>query len=115
MIETKPEPNRIRSSSFIPFLLLAISLIAVLAWQLWVGNEARANGQRLREQQLRMVDESKRLQQGLESLARDLVNVSQSDNDARAIVTRYGISLKQPSPASTTPAPAANPAPSASP
>jgi hypothetical protein len=98
MPETTPQPNPPRSSSFVPFLLLAVSLIAVLSWQLWVGNQGRLNGRRLQAQQTRTVEESKQIQRKLEELARDLINVAQSDNDARALVTKYHITFRSPSP-----------------
>jgi hypothetical protein len=106
MPESPSPQNRLRSSSFFPFALIAISLIAVLGWQLWTGNQARLNGQRLREQQVRLVEESKKMQHGLELLARDLVTLSQTDEDARALVTKYRISFASPSP---SPSPAASP------
>jgi hypothetical protein len=106
MPETSSQANRLRSSSFIPFVLLAISLIALLSWQLWTGSQARLSGQRLREQQVRLVEESKKMQHGLELLARDLVTLSQTDEDARALVTKYHISFASPSP---SPSPAASP------
>ena len=60
----------------------------------------------MREQQVKMVDQSRRVQAGLQKFARDLIEVAKTDEDAKAIVTKYGISV-------TNPAPAAAPAPAA--
>jgi cytoskeletal protein RodZ len=110
MPELPSQPNQPRSSSFFPFFLIAVSLIAILGWQLWIGQQARTNGRRLREQQVRTVEESKQIQRRLELIARDLVNVSQNDHDASALVAKYHISFHSPTPAPATAAsPAASP------
>jgi hypothetical protein len=101
-------PAQSRHHGFIPLVLVAVSLIIILSWELIIGNQARANGGRLREQQAKLVDQSKQIQSGLEKIARDLIDVARSgDDDAKALVTKYGINVSSPAPAAS---PAASPA-----
>jgi hypothetical protein len=90
-----------RHNGFVPLLLIALSLILILTWELVTGSQARANGRQLREQQSKLVDQSKQIQTGLEKLARDLINVAGTDPDAKAIVTKYQINISNPNPAPT--------------
>ncbi len=91
---TPKKVDRSSSSSgptaFWPFLLVALSLCAILIWQLIVANEVNASyGAQLRDQQVKLVEQSKRMQAGLQKFARDLIEVSKSDPDAKAIVDKY--------------------------
>ncbi len=83
-------------TAFWPFLLLAVSLCAILVWQLIVANEVREHGGQLRDQLVKQVEQSHRMQAGLQKFARDLIEVSKSDPDAKAIVDKYGISITTP-------------------
>ena len=98
-------PPQSRHHGFIPLVLIAISLIIIFSWELIIANQARNNGERLREQQAKIVDQSKQIQTGLEKIARDLIEVSRTDDDAKALVTKYGINISNPalaaSPAAT--------------
>lgn len=100
------DSSRPRHTGFIPLLLIALSFIIILGWELYVGSQARTNGLRLREQQSKLVDQSKQIQTGLEKIARDLINVSTNDEDAKALVAKYRININNPAPAA---APAASP------
>src|SRR4029077_10123306 len=84
---------RLRYNSFLPLMLLALSLLTILGWELVIGNQARRNGENLHEQQTKMVEQSKKIQVGLEKLARDLIALSQTDTDAKAIVAKYNINV----------------------
>jgi hypothetical protein len=95
-------------TAFWPFMLLALSLCAILVWQLIVANQVKEHGAQMREQQVKVVDQSRRVQAGLQKFARDLIEVAKTDEEARAIVTKYGISVTNPAPAAA-PAPAATP------
>ena len=96
-----------RHNGFVPLVLVALSFIIILTWELVTGNQARANGRQLREQQSRLVEQSKQIQSGLEKLARDLINVANSDNDAKALVAKYQINISNPTPTgSAAPSPA---------
>jgi cytoskeletal protein RodZ len=92
-------------TAFWPFVLLALSLCAVLVWQLIVATQARQHGAQLRDQQVKLVEQSRRVQQGLQKFARDLVEVAKTDEEAKAIVTKAGISVtnQSGSPAAAAP------------
>jgi hypothetical protein len=98
-------------NAFLPLLLVELSLIIVLLWEVVIASQVRANGQRLRDQQTKIVEQSQQAQAGLEKLARDLIDVSQNDEDARAIVTKYNISVTAPptAPAAASPVASAKP------
>ena len=65
----------------------------------------------LRDQQVKLVEQSKRMQAGLQKFARDLIELGKTDTDAKAIVDKYGISMNSPAPG----APAAPASPAATP
>jgi hypothetical protein len=92
-------------NGFWPVLLLGLSLILILAWEIWVGVATRQSAQKLQEQQVRVVEQSKQVQGGLEKLVRGLVDLSRSDDQAQKLVTKFGIKINQPSLPSSTPAP----------
>ena len=85
-------------NGFIPLTLIAVSLIIIFGWELVIGSQARRNGARLREQQAPMIEKSKQIQGQLEKIARDLIEVSKTDDDAKALVTKYGINVTNPAP-----------------
>ncbi len=90
---------------FWPVLLFGCSLLLVFSWEIWVGVETRHSAQQLLEQQVRAVDQAKQVQTGLEKLVRGLVELSQTDDAAKALVTKFGIKVTDPSVPTTTPAP----------
>ena len=83
-------------SAFWPIALLAISLIVLIGWDLGVAATAHSNGVQLRDQQVKIVEQAKKVQTDLEKLARDLIEVAGSDAEAKAIVTKYNISVNAP-------------------
>jgi hypothetical protein len=98
-------------NGFWPLLLVMISVLIILVWELTVASQIRKNGEEVRVQQTRGVDQAKQVQASLEKLARDLVELSAKDDDAKAIVKKYGIALSSPAPApAPTSSPAASPA-----
>jgi hypothetical protein len=93
-------------SSFWPLTLLGLSLCAVLLWQLIVSNQVRQRETQLRDQQVKSVEQARRVEGGLQKFARDLLEVAKTDQEAQALVKKYNISLINPAPAA---APAASP------
>jgi hypothetical protein len=77
----------------------------ILAWEIQVGVSARANAEQLRDQQLRVVDQAKKVQGELEKLVRGLVDLAKTDDDAKRIVTKFGIKVNNPAVPTETPAP----------
>jgi hypothetical protein len=51
---------------FWPVLLISCRLVLIFAWEIRVGIFARQNAERLRDQQVRVVDQAKHVQAGLE-------------------------------------------------
>ncbi len=95
-----------RYHGFWPLLLISGSLVLIFAWEIRVGIFARENAEHLRDQQLRVVDQAKHVQAGLEKLVRGLVDLSATDDAAKKIVTKYGIKI-----GSNPPAPPASSSP----
>jgi hypothetical protein len=80
-------------NGFWPVLLLSCSLVLILGWEIRVGVLARQNAERLRNQQVRLVEQAKHVQSGLEKLVRGLIDLSASDEAAKKIVTKYRIKI----------------------
>jgi hypothetical protein len=93
-----------RFNGFIPLVLVCASILVVLGWELVVAGQMRSNARSLRDQQTQMVEQSRKVQGSVEKLARDLIELAKTDDDAKALVTKYAISVAAP------PAPAASPA-----
>jgi hypothetical protein len=94
-----------RFHGFWPLLLMAISLLLILSWEILVGVQARETAQQTQQQQLRLVDQAKQVQFGLEKLVRGLVELSKTDEDAKRLVTKFGIKIGEPAVPGATPRP----------
>ena len=97
------------NSAFIPLTLLAVSLLIVFIWQLSNISSQRSGLQNLIQNQQQAVQQSHQVQAGLEKIVGDLLDLAQGgDDDAKAIVAKYGIARQggaQAAPAaSATPA-----------
>ena len=81
------------SNAFWPVTLLAVSLIAILIWQLVLGVQAKQNlqAQAALPQRKATIEQAKKVQTDLEKLVTDLLDAAQSDKDAQAIVEKYQI------------------------
>ena len=82
---------------------MGTSLLLVLSWEILVGVQTRQNAQQTQQQQLRLVDQAKQVEVGLEKLVRGLVNLSKTDDDAKRLVTKFGIKINEPASPSATP------------
>jgi hypothetical protein len=99
--ESQPTPRPEHYHGFWPLLLIGCSLALILSWEIRVGFFTRRSAEQLREQQVRVVDQAKRVQAGLEKLVRGLVDLSKTDDAAKKIVTKYGIKLGSNAPSPT--------------
>ena len=88
-----------RLNGFWPVLLLGISLLMIFFWEIWVGIDTRRSAQQLQDQQVRVVDQAKQVQLGLEKLVRGLIDLSKNDEEAKKLVDKFGIKVNAPSPA----------------
>jgi hypothetical protein len=93
------------SDIFWPVLLMGLSLVLVLSWEIWIGAETRRSAQQLQEQQVKLVDQAKQVQLSLEKLARGLVDLAKTDETAKKLVTKFGIKLNNPTVPTSTPPP----------
>ena len=101
-----------RFDGFWPVLLIGISLVLVLSWEIWIGAAMRRSAQQLQDQQVRMVDQSNKVQQNLEKLVRGLVDLAKTDAEAQKLIDKFGIKV---APATNANANAARPTASPSP
>ncbi len=92
-------------NGFWPVLLIGVSLISILTWEIWVGVAARQSAQQLGEQQVKVVEQAKQVQAGLEKLVRGLVDLSKTDEAAQKLVKKFGIKVNEPTVPTSTPAP----------
>ena len=90
---------------FWPVLLIGLSLILILSWEIWVGIAARQSAQQLQEQQVKVVEQAKQVQTGLEKLVRGLVDLAKTDEAAQKLVNKFGIKVSEPTVPTSTPAP----------
>ena len=104
-----------RFNGFWPVLLMGVSLLVVLSWEIWIGASTRRGAQQTQDQQVRLVDQSKQVQQNLEKLVRGLVDLAKTDEEAQKLVTRFGIKVNNPSVPATGSAASASPSPSPTP
>ena len=88
----RPLPLR---SAFGPFFLVALSVITVLGWQVLIAYQGRQQGQRLQEQKTKLVEQSRTVQTRLQKFLHDLIDLSATDQDAKAIVTKFDISVNK--------------------
>jgi len=101
-----------KTDAFIPLILLSISLIVLLGWQVCNASTQRNQFQAAITHQQPAVDQSKQAQASLAKLATDLLVTAKTDDTAKAIATKFGI--QQNGAAADTSAPA-TPAASATP
>ena len=90
---------------FWPVLLLGLSLLLVFSWEIRVGVATRRGAQQLQEQQVKLVEQSTKVQAGLEKLVRGLVDLAKTDEAAEKLVTKFGIKVNNPTMPDATPTP----------
>ncbi len=91
--------------AFWPVFLMGLSLLLVFSWEIWVGIATRRSAQQLQEQQVRVVEQSKQVQAGLEKIVRGLVDLGKTDEAAQKLVTKFGIKVNEPQVPAATPTP----------
>jgi hypothetical protein len=104
-LETSPVQHAPTFHGFWPMLLLGLSLLLVFSWEIRVGIATRRGGQQLQEQQVKLVEQSTKVQAGLEKLVRGLVDLAKTDDAAEKLVTKFGIKVNNPTVPDATPAP----------
>lgn len=90
-------------NSFWPVLLVSLTLVIVLGWQVNL-NLSRNSALRAQNDQKELQDQldaSLRIQSGLEQLVADLLRLAEWDSDAKSLIEKYNISEVQESNVST--------------
>jgi predicted negative regulator of RcsB-dependent stress response len=104
--EPAAEPNETtRHNGFWPLLLIGLSLVMVLGWELWVAVATQQIANQLLDQQAKVVAEAKQVQGNLEKLARGLVELAKTDDEAKAIVNKFSIKINTPGVTAASPTP----------
>jgi uncharacterized protein YpmS len=83
-------------SGFWPLLTLNLAFLIILVWQLVLIGAEKKNLQAQLEGRKTLVEQSKNAQSDLEKLVRDLLELSQKDPQAKAIVDKYKIAVTAP-------------------
>jgi len=81
---------------FWPFVLLAASLIVILGQNLLTVREQKANLTQVVEQQKPTLEQSRQVQMRFQKMMVDLLQLAQTDAEAKTIVTKYGIAINPP-------------------
>ena len=102
----EPETPRPHYHGFWPMFFIGMSFVLLLVWEIQVGVATRQNAEQLRVQQVRVVDQAKKVEDELGKLVRGLVELSKTDDAAKRLVTKFGIKLNNPTVPTETPTPA---------
>jgi len=95
----------IKTDAFFPLVLLAISFIVLLGWQVSVASSQKSMLENAITRQEPAVNQSQQVQAGVTKLVTDLLTAAQTDDTAKAIVTKYKIQQNAPAGAAASPTP----------
>lgn len=84
------------SSPFIPVLLLSVAMVLLLVWQCFLAWNTRSNLRTQFEQRKQLVSQSQLVQGNVQKLINDLLNLSETDADAKKVVDKYNIRRNAP-------------------
>ena len=101
----EPETPSAQYNGFWPVFLIGMSMVLIFVWEIQVSVFTRRNAVALKDQQVKVVDEAKKVQGELEKIARGLIELSKTDAKAQQIVTKFGIKVNNPTVPTETPAP----------
>jgi len=100
MKPSAPQPKapapEVRFSPFLPMLLLALCLLSLLSWNLFLVVNQRAEGQRLVAQLDLQLKQAAQTEQKLQVIMADLLELAKQDTQAAEIVSRYKIAFTPP-------------------
>jgi len=99
-------PGGLKMDAFIPLVLLSISFIVLLGWQVAVNSTQRGQLENAITRQEPAVTQSQQVQAGVSKLVGDLLAAAQTDDAAKAIVAKFKIQQNgAPGAAAGSPAP----------
>jgi len=92
------EENTNLFTPFWPLCLMAVSLAIFLGWQVTTAARQYIALLRLADQQTLLTGQAAEAESRLQAMMMDLLKVSKTDADARAIVNKYGIKFNPAQP-----------------
>lgn len=99
-----PRPNRAGApSAFLPTLMIGLSLLAMLSWQVFLGVRQYRSGLEVVDRQVVLTAQAAQAEEFLQTLMMDLIELAKTDVAARDIVQRYNISFTPPAAAPQPP------------
>jgi len=91
------EPSK---NAFLPIVLIAVSLLIVWGRDLTIVRQQKTAIKQVIEQQVvPALAQSREAGAKFEKMVRELLQLAQTDDEARAIVVKYGISVNNTAPA----------------
>jgi hypothetical protein len=103
-LTNKPENGAASFSAFLPLCLLSLSLVIILGWQMTVSVQQYIATIRMADQQGVMADQAAQTERKLQAMMTDLLQLANTDPEAKAIVTKYRIKMNgMDKPAATAP------------
>jgi len=84
---------------FWPLCLMAVSLATFLGWQVTISVQQYIGLVRLADQQTVLTQQAVQAESKLQAMMMDLLQLSKTDADARAIVGKYNIKFNPAAPA----------------
>ncbi|MEI6969976.1 MAG: hypothetical protein WCL44_00535 [bacterium] len=88
---------------FWPLVLLSVSLALFLGWQVAMAMVQQIDLIRLQDRQAVLSSQAAQAETKLESVIFDLLSLSKTDSDAKAVVEKYGIKFNPEAASSGTP------------
>ncbi len=94
--QENPEASSNSNPNFWPYTLLAVSFIIIMIWQIVLAANAHSMIQAQASNLNRVSTVAQQTKDSLEKIVVDLLELSKSDNDAKAIVDKYQIRQTAP-------------------
>lgn len=95
MNEQIPVENKF--NPFLPIVLIAATLIIILGQNLLTVREQKTALKQQVDQQQPALEQSRQIQARFQKMMVDLLQLAQTDADAKTIVAKYGIAVTPPS------------------
>lgn len=87
----QPEPAVPSFSPFWPFILVVISVIAFMSWQISIGVRQYLQGVRFAEQQELMASQAADVEAKFQALIMDVLELAKNNPEVDAVVRNYNI------------------------
>jgi hypothetical protein len=94
--DTQTGSGGFQPDAFIPLVILAISFIVLLGWQVSAASTQRTMLENALTRSQAAVTQAQQVQGTVSKLASDLLEAAQTDDTAKAIVNKYNIKQNAP-------------------